>query len=154
MSDLPEIRRATPADAPAIVPMATELYQLESLEFDPARAATALDTLLASPEVGFVLAAPDPAGGLAAYGIVTFGFDLEFGGRDAFLTELLVAETWRGRGLGQAMLEAIEREARACQVHALHLLVRPDNPAALNVYKARGFTAKAHLVLSKRLDRD
>ena len=148
---LPEIRRAELADAPTIVPMATELYQLESLEFDPARAAVALDTLLRSPDVGFVLAAPDPAGGLAAYAICTFGFDLEFGGRDAFLTELLVAESWRGRGLGPVMLEAVEREARACGVHALHLLVRPDNPAALNIYKARGFTAKEHMVLSKRL---
>jgi len=148
---LPPIRRAGPADGAAIVPMATELYQLESLAFDPARAAIALDTLLTSPEIGFALTADDASGGLAAYAICTFGFDLEFGGRDAFLTELLVAEAWRGRGLGQAMLEAVEREAIACQVHALHLLVRPDNPAALNVYKARGFAAKEHLVLSKRL---
>lgn len=145
------IRRAELSDADAILPMATELYALEELPFDPLRARLALGRLIADPSLGFVLVADDPDGGLAAYAICTFGFDLEFAGRDAFLTEVLVATSWRGRGLGTTMLEAVEREAREQEVHALHLLVRPDNPAALAVYAARGFAANPRVFLSKRL---
>jgi ribosomal protein S18 acetylase RimI-like enzyme len=148
---LPVIRRAAPGDADAILPMATELYALEDLRFEPARARVALGKLLGDPSLGFAMVADDPGGGLAGYAICTFGFDLEFAGRDAFVTEVLVAEAWRGRGLGAAMLEAVEREAAGNDVHALHLLVRPDNPKALAVYHARGFVTNERLFLSKRL---
>jgi ribosomal protein S18 acetylase RimI-like enzyme len=148
---LPPIRRARPTDAPAILPMATELYQLEELAFSPGAARGALDRLLADPDLGFALVADDPDGPLAAYAICTYGYDLEFAGRDAYLTEVLVAAPWRGVGLGQAMLAAVEGEAQANQVHALHLLVRQDNPAALAVYQARGFAVMPRLFLSKRL---
>ena len=148
---LPSIRRAMPADAEAILPMATELYAIEELEFEPARARVALGKLLGDAGLGFAVVADDPAGGLAGYAICTFGFDLEFAGRDAFVTEVLVAAAWRGRGLGPLLLEAVEREAAACDVHALHLLVRPDNPKALAVYHARGFTQNPRVFLSKRL---
>jgi len=148
---LPAIRRATVADADAILPMATELYEMEELAFDPARARVALGKLLGDANLGFAVVADDPAGGLAGYAICTFGFDLEFAGRDAFVTEVLVAAPWRGRGLGPLLLEGVEREAAACEVHALHLLVRPDNPRALAVYHARGFVTNPRLFLSKRL---
>ena len=148
---LPAIRRAAPADADAILPMATELYAIEELAFEPDRARLALARLLGEDNLGFAVVADDPAGGLAGYAICTFGFDLEFAGRDAFVTEVLVAAPWRGRGLGAALLEAVEREAAASDVHALPLLVRHDNPKALAVYRARGFTENPRVFLSKRL---
>lgn len=148
---VPPIRRAVPEDAEAILPMATELYAMEELAFEPARARVALGRLLGEPGLGFVVVADDPAGGLAGYAICTFGFDLEFAGRDAFVTEVLVAAPWRGQGLGPLLLEALEREAAACDVHALHLLVRPDNPKALAIYHARGFTTNPRVFLSKRI---
>jgi ribosomal protein S18 acetylase RimI-like enzyme len=148
---LPVIRRATAADAAQIVPMAVALYQLEELPFDVPRARAALDRLIGEADLGFAVVADDPSGPLAGYGICTFGFDLEFAGRDAFITEVLITEAWRGRGLGHALLEGLEREARASSVEALHLLVRPENEAALALYQARGYLRNPRLFLSKRL---
>jgi len=145
------IRRATADDAAAILPLATELYAMEDLAFDAARARGALDKLLGDPDLGLVVLADDPAGGVAGYGICTFGFDLEFAGRDAFITEVFVAAAWRGRGLGTAILEAVEREAAAAGVGALHLLVRPDNGPALALYEARGYLRNPRAFLSKLL---
>jgi ribosomal protein S18 acetylase RimI-like enzyme len=93
----------------------------------------------------------DDGGQVAGYANCTYGFDLEFGGRDAFLTELIVAAPWRGRGIGPALLDALEAEARACDVHALHLLARTDNAPALAIYKARGYAIVPRHFLSKRL---
>jgi ribosomal protein S18 acetylase RimI-like enzyme len=138
------------ADAAAILPLATELYALEELSFDPARAAVALDRLLGDPSLGFLMVADDD-GAIAGYASCTFGFDLEFGGRDAFLTELIVAARWRGRGIGPALVDALEVEARACDVHALHLLARTDNASALAIYKARGYAIVPRHFMSKRL---
>lgn len=143
-------RRATVDDAAAILPLATELYQLEDLPFDAPRARVALDKLLSSPELGFAIVAVDN-NSVAGYAICTFGFDLEFAGRDAFLTEVLVAEAFRGRGLGTELLDAVEAEARACDVHALHLMVRPENDPARALYARRGYASNPRLVLTKRL---
>jgi ribosomal protein S18 acetylase RimI-like enzyme len=147
----PPIRRAAVADAAAILPLAIELYALEELGFDPAKARGALDRLLADPSLGFAMVAAPAGDGLAGYAVCTFGYDLEFGGRDAYLTEILVASPWRGRGLGDALLAAVEAEAVACDVHALHLLARADNAAGLALYHRRGYVAAPRTFLSKRL---
>jgi GNAT superfamily N-acetyltransferase len=46
------------------------------------------------------------------YAILTYGYDLEFGGMDAYLTDLFLAEPDRGRGLGQWLLGEVERASR------------------------------------------
>jgi ribosomal protein S18 acetylase RimI-like enzyme len=148
---LPAIRRAVAADAAQVFPLAIELYQLETLAFDLARARLALDRLIAEPGLGFVVVADDPAGPLAGYAICTFGFDLEFAGRDGFITEVLIAGAWRGRGHGHALLEGLEREASAHDVQALHLLVRPENEAAIALYERHGYQRNRRHFLTKRI---
>lgn len=147
----PALRRATPADAPAILAMSIELYALEHRAYDPATARAALDRLLAEPPLGFAIVVEDPSGALAGYAICTLGFDLEFGGHDAFLTEVFVADEARGQGLGRALLDAVLAEARASEIAAVHLLVRPDNPRAIELYESRGFVRDDAVVLTKRL---
>jgi len=53
------LRRATIEDASAILPLATELYQLEDLAFDPPRAKLALEKLLGDPQLGFAIVAEE-----------------------------------------------------------------------------------------------
>jgi [ribosomal protein S18]-alanine N-acetyltransferase len=67
-----------------------------------------------------------------------------------WLTELFIANHARGRGLGTAALDAIAGELRARGVHALHLQVRPENPA-VHLYERLGFTRVPRLVMSRRL---
>ena len=79
------------------------------------------------------------------------GFDLEWGGRDALLTEIYVLRERRQRGLGAAALKLVEKRARAGGAKAVSLGVRPENAAALSLYRRAGYGGPTRLLLSKRL---
>lgn len=57
----------------------------------------------------------------------------------ARLYSFAVSPHHRGNGIGRALLDACEREARARGLLRLRLEVRPDNAAALRMYRAAGF---------------
>ncbi|MBF8222791.1 GNAT family N-acetyltransferase [Halomonas sp. 328] len=59
--------------------------------------------------------------------------------RRARLYSFCVAPEARGGGLGRALLEHLEGEARARGCDSLHLEVRADNRPALALYRRRGF---------------
>ena len=144
------LRPATEADAPAILPMMIAFNRGESIAWDPAAGEAPLRRLLATPELGRVTLI-SVAGALAGYAVVTFGFDLEFGGRDALLTELYLKPEARGQGVGRRALERILEAARAEGAGAIHLQVRADNPVAQRVYRAAGFVGTTRLFLSRIL---
>ena len=79
-----------------------------------------------------------------------FGYDLEFAGRDAWLTELWVDDDARNTGAGGTALAMLEIELRPLGVRALHLQVRPENPA-LRLYERAGFSRSPRLILTRRL---
>ena len=111
--------------------------------------AAALARLLADPELGraWVIVDGDARVG---YAIVMFGYDLEFAGRDAWLTEIRVEPAHRGRGAASVALELVAAETRALGAGALHLQVRPENPAR-RVYERAGFAVVPRLVMTRRL---
>jgi ribosomal protein S18 acetylase RimI-like enzyme len=90
-------------------------------------------------------------GGVLGYAIVTYGYDLEFGGRDAFLTDLCVAPQWRRRGVATALLRAAVARARQGRAAALHLGVRPENRAAIRLYERAGFENAPRNLMTKLL---
>src|SRR5205823_4784767 len=108
----------------------------------------ALATLLATPSLGRVWMMHGE-GELRGYAVLAFGFDLEYGGRDAFLTELYIAPGHRRYGAGRAALAEIERLAREAGVHAVHLQVRPENEAARALYRHVGFVESPRLLMSR-----
>lgn len=152
---MPSIRRAEPGDAPRLLPLVQALNDHEAIPWQATPLASALARLLGDSTLGLVLVA-DEVGGPerppAGYAIATFGFDLEFAGRDAFLTELYVAPAARGQGLGRRLLAAVELELRAADIRALHLMVRPDNAEARALYDDVGFVEVPRRILTKRLD--
>jgi ribosomal protein S18 acetylase RimI-like enzyme len=91
------------------------------------------------------------AGVTAGYAALTFGWSLEWGGRDAFMDELFVEAAQRGQGLGRAALRALMEEARALGVRALHLEVEASNPAGQALYRSEGFSGSDRQLLSRRL---
>jgi len=155
------LRRATPADLLAILPRTRALNAHEGIVVAPEALEAALLELLGEPTHGGVwLIEDDAAAGGASgnttdasvvgYAIVTFGYDLEFAGRDAWLTELWVDEQARGSGAGTAALEQLDAELKPLGVRALHLQVRPENPA-LRLYERAGFERSPRLILTRRL---
>jgi phosphinothricin acetyltransferase len=145
------VRDATPADADALLGMMAEFNALEEITFDPERTRPALVRLLGDVRLGRVLLA-EMAGRAAGYAVITWGYDLEFDGRDAFLTEVFLAGDVRGRKHGKTLMAAVERAARAGGAHAVHLMVRPENTPARRLYERVGFAPPPRVLLSKRLD--
>lgn len=81
--------------------------------------------------------------------MITYGFDSEFGGRDAFVTELFVAPRARRSGLAEALLAEAEAESRRNQAGALHLLVLPENHVARALYAKAGFATSPRIMMTK-----
>jgi ribosomal protein S18 acetylase RimI-like enzyme len=144
------MRAATPSDIPTLLPMMNEFNRLEDIDVDPALHREALGTLLDQPDLGRVFLF-ESRGSAAGYAVLTFNYDLEFAGRDAFLTEVFVVGPLRGMGHGKHMLREIERAAVADDVKAIHLMVRPENTIAQRLYSASGYSPPTRLTLGKVL---
>jgi ribosomal protein S18 acetylase RimI-like enzyme len=144
------VHRATPADMPQLLAMMEPFNAGEHIQWERSRFEHALAPLLADDAFGVVAIGRGPAGA-AGYAVVTWGYDLEFGGRDAFLTELYVRPAVQRTGWGAALLAWAEAAARAGGAGAIHLTVRHDNASARALYAREGFAAPPRELLSKPL---
>jgi ribosomal protein S18 acetylase RimI-like enzyme len=143
-------RGAGAEDLAAILEMMEDFNAEESIAFDRAVFQPRLERLVGDPGLGRVLVF-EVDGNPSGYAIVTWGYDLEYGGRDAFLTELYVRPDRRGRGIGRLALAAAEEAARSGGAHALHLLVRHENAEALRLYGRAGYRTEPRAVMTKDL---
>jgi ribosomal protein S18 acetylase RimI-like enzyme len=126
-----------------------EFNRGENIEMNRNRTSSGLARLIADESLGRVLIVDD--GKVIGYAVLTWGFDLEFGGRDAFLTEIFVAAQTRRHGLGRQLLDEVLASARAAGAGAIHLGVYPHNEPALALYRSAGFGRLPRDFYSKRL---
>ena len=145
-------RDATPADVPAILAHQRDYYATDGYAFDEAAAREAIAGLLADAHRGRLWVLAD-AGAVVGYLAVTFGWSLEYQGRDAFVDELYVAPSHRGRGLGRAAMTLAEEACRAAGVRALHLEVERENATARALYARMGFGDTGRILMTRRLTR-
>jgi ribosomal protein S18 acetylase RimI-like enzyme len=143
------LRLATIDDLPELFPRTTALNAHEAIALDPAVLHDALARLLREPGLGGAWLV-ERDGAVIGYAIVSFGYDLEFNGRDGFLTELWIDPEARGGGAGTTALDLLASELRARDIHALHLVVRPENPA-VRLYQRSGFAVSPRLTMTRRL---
>ena len=144
---------ANAADLSVLLSMMEQFNILEQTPWDLGAKERALRTLLANPELG-VVALLQENDDTVGYFVVTWGFDLEWDGRDAFLTELFLVGQARGRGLGGPALEAVEAVEALSREHrarALHLMYRTENVVAGRLYLGHGYTSPPRVFLSKTL---
>jgi RimJ/RimL family protein N-acetyltransferase len=59
---------------------------------------------------------------------------------------MLIAEEWRGRGIGKVLLESAMRWARTAGAHKMALEVWPHNEAAIRLYRGAGFVEEGRKV--------
>jgi len=146
-----EIQIATPADSSAVLDLMARFYEEEGYPFDPEKARSALEPFLATPALGRAWLLRD--GGVAVgYFVLTLGWSLEYGGRDAFVDELYVSPSHRGRGLGRRALDEMGEACRELAVQALHLEVEMDNPAA-ELYRKWGFEDHDRRLMTRKYSR-
>ena len=148
----PAFRHATDADADLLLAMMREYYTYDGHAFDEPRARVALLTFLREPSFGRAWLICDQQTAVG-YVVLTFGYSLEYLGRDAFIDELYLRESHRGRGWGRKTLDFVEEQARSSDVRSIHLEVVRRNDTAKEVYRRAGYVDHEHFLMTKWIER-
>ena len=143
-------RQATAGDIDAIVAMMRGYYEQDAYTFVEEEARAAALMLVNDPGLGRLWVTQD-GDTVVGYVAVALGFSFEYRGREAFVDELLIAESHRGRGLGREALELAEAWCREVGVNALHLEVERHREPALELYRRRGFEDYGRYLMTKWL---
>ena len=143
---------ASAQDIDTLLPMMLAFNLGELTEVDPRTLRPALARLLADEALGRVWLFQSDSE-TVGYAVLTFGYDLEFAGRDAFVTEIYLCPGARGKGIGRVFLAKIETAAADLDAGAIHLMVRPENRPAVALYASAGYVSPPRTFLSKRFVR-
>lgn len=145
-----KLRPATLDDGDRLVELMGEFYAESAYPLNRGRAAAAFAALLADPQLGYVWLIRNDSQDVG-YVVLTLGFSMEYGGRDAFLDDLFVRPAARGQGLGSAAIAEVRTACEALGVRALHLEVGEENIAAQMFYHRAGFAGTDRRLLTLRL---
>jgi GNAT superfamily N-acetyltransferase len=144
------LKRATVDDLGSLLPLIREFNREDGIEVGEERLVPALTKMLTDPSLGcawLILLGSERVG----YAVLTFGYDMEYGGRDAWITDLYVRPESQGQGVGRAALASLETKALGLGVCALHLMVRNENERAKAVYAKQGFRPHPRIAMMKML---
>jgi ribosomal protein S18 acetylase RimI-like enzyme len=145
-----DYRIAATTDVDTIMPLMRQYYAFETRRFDPGRARRAVRELLEDPSLGELWLIWDRSR-VIGYFCLTFGYSLEYHGRDACLDELFIVEACRRMGVGAATMEFIEERVKALGIAAVHLEVAKENHAACSLYRRIGYEEHPDRLMGKRL---
>ncbi len=115
-----------------------EFYAIDNYPFDSAKATNLWKEFIENEHLGkawFIYNNKQVVG----YIILTFVFSFEYQGKIAFLDELFVTETARGKGIGSKAIEFIKAESHKLSLKLIYLEVEPHNTKAQKLYLASGF---------------
>jgi ribosomal protein S18 acetylase RimI-like enzyme len=144
-------------DLDAVLVLMEELFLEDRLPdqraFDASDARSALRDLLTDPAQGrlWLICDGDAAVGYLA---LTFGYSLEYHGPDAFIDELYIRPSHRGRGWGTRAMGHAEATARSKGIRALHLEVGHRNVAAQAFYRKLGYADHERYLMTKWIKLD
>jgi ribosomal protein S18 acetylase RimI-like enzyme len=147
----PIFKPASPDDIETLIVMMRDLYAHDGLApLDEGVARRALLGVIGDDTLGrvfLILLANEVAG----YAVLTFGYSLEFHGRDAFVDEIYLRPEYRGLGIGKRALQFLTEVCIAEGVNALHLEVERENTSAQIVYRKFGFEDHDRYLMTKWL---
>lgn len=135
------IRRARRGDAEALRNLVKELGYSQGSD------AQTVAWVISHPEIEVFVASDSHD---QPVGMVTLSYrpQLRLSGRIGTVDELVVAETWRKRGIGRALLQTVVERARALSMKRLEIVSHvPRAEAATAFYQRCGFDEADAMVL-------
>ena len=144
----PFFRLAQEADADLILEFMREYYAFDGHHFDEQNSPAALMGLLRDGSLGRIWLIQD-GDAVVGYVALTLGYSLELLGRDAFIDEFYLRETYRGRGWGRQAIAFVEDAADSLGVNSVHLEVTRRNTTAHRIYRKLGFEDRQHHLMTK-----
>ena len=121
-----------------LVDLMTDFYRESAFSLQPGAAKAAFEQLLNDPTLGRIWIC-EQDGEAIGYVVLTLGFSMEYGGRDAFVDNLFIRRGLRGKGMGGQLLDTLIGECTRLNVRALHLEVGRANYKAFAFYRSCGF---------------
>ncbi|HYL60025.1 MAG TPA: GNAT family N-acetyltransferase [Candidatus Acidoferrales bacterium] len=140
------IRPARRSDFDALLRLVAAYYRFDSIRFNRSTTGRALRRLLREESLGRVWVI-DAGGALAGYAVLTYNFDMEFGGVQGIVTDFFIAARYRRKGLGARTLAAIRDYCKSRGIGTLELQVTRHNRAAQAFYRALGFKTLDRIVM-------
>ena len=142
---------ANDTDVDTILTFMRQFYAIDQYPFDEQIAFTSVADIVRDASLGrvWLLYNRDKAVG---YLVITFGYSLEYHGRDAFIDELFIEASYRHQGIGTKVMEFALEACRRLGVHALHLEVERTNIAGQALYRKFGFEDSDRYLLTRRLE--
>lgn len=152
IGDLEPLYRVLHAHHTTVAPALAGMAARSAADAWRARAAR-YERWLAVPEAFVAIASRDrqPVG----YALVSFGDGFQgwaSGDRVADVVDLAVLPEMRGRGVGSALLDAVEEQLAQLEIERYRLLVLAANADAARFYARRGLEVVSHVMLG-RVDR-
>ena len=125
-------------DIEIITQMMQEFYAIDNYPMDIEVAKTLFQEFITNEHLGksWLIYTEN---GIVGYIILTFIFSFEYGGKIAFVDELFIKETARGKGFGKEAIQFIQGEVPKLSLKLLYLEVEPHNENAQKLYLAHDF---------------
>ena len=126
------------ADIEIITQMMQDFYAIDNYPMDVEVAKTLFQEFISNEHLGksWLIYSENE---IVGYIILTFIFSFEYGGKIAFVDELFIKETARGKGIGKEAIQFIQREVPKLSLKLLYLEVEPHNENAQKLYLAHDF---------------
>lgn len=131
-------KTATNSDRNLLLTLTKEFYQIEHLTYNVEVLNKCFDEIFTNDNLAIIwiiYANLEPAG----YLVLTFGYSLEFHGRDALIDEFYIRENYRNQGIGKQTLEFVQTTCQNLAIKAVHLEVDHKNTRAKTIYQKAGF---------------
>jgi ribosomal protein S18 acetylase RimI-like enzyme len=125
-------------DIEIIVSMMQEFYAIDDYPIDITTSKKLFSEFIENENLGkawLILENEIPVG----YVILTFIFSFEYKGKIAFLDELYLSESARGKGIGKKAVAFIQTEAHRLNLKVIYLEVENHNENAQKLYIASDF---------------
>ncbi len=148
----PTFRLANDSDIEILVEFMRQFYAIDGYPFGEVAARRAMGKIVQDPALGRAWMICDgdvPIG----YIVLTFGYSLEYQGRDAFIDEFYIDAAQRNKGVGSKTLEFALEACRELDINALHLEVEPMNAAGLALYRKFGFVDHNRRLMTRWIGR-
>jgi GNAT superfamily N-acetyltransferase len=144
------IRPALLGDLDGLVDLLRMLFGIEAdFAFDAALQRRGLAMLLAHE--GAVILVAEAAGRVVGMCSGQMTISTAEGGFSLLVEDVVVAEPWQGKGVGRALLAALEQWAADRKIGRLQLLADRNNAAALEFYRRLGWQGTELICQRRRI---
>lgn len=125
-------------DITAITLMMQDFYTIDNYPMDVEVTKTLFQEFISNEKLGksWLIYSKNE---IVGYMILTFVFSFEYGGKIAFVDELFIKETARGKGIGKEAILFVQAEVPKLSLKLLYLEVEPHNENAQKLYLAHDF---------------